>query len=104
MSASSTELGLVLNRLDDLSRMLRGVHVSPWLSSAEAANYLRCSISQIEKLTRRGLLPFSRQDSTSPKSPRLYHRRHLDSYLIGGRNPLTQRISPAEKRLVEELL
>ena len=104
MSSSSTELGLVLNRLDNLSRMLQGVHVSPWLTSKEAADYLRCSTRQIEKLSQLGLLPFRRQDPTSPKSPRLYPRKHLTGFLVSGCNPEEHRLSAAERKLVEELL
>lgn len=76
---------------------------SPWLKTSEAADYLRCSPRKIEDLTSRGLLPFSRQDSTSPKSPRLYNRRCLDGYLISGKNLHSQRLSPEEKRLVKQL-
>ena len=37
-------------------------------------------------------------------SPRLYHRKHLTSFLVAGKNPIKHRLSPEEKRLVEELL
>ena len=95
---------LILARLDDLTRRLDGMHVSPWLNSAEAAEYLRCSPRKVEELTRRGLLSFSRQDPAKSQSPRLYHRKHLDAYLATGRNPVTHRLSKAEKRKVDELL
>ena len=98
------EVSLILNLLDELARRLDGKHVSPWLTTQEAANFLKCSTRQIDSLTDRGLLPFRRQDSTSPKSPRLYHRKHLTAYLIAGRNPESHRLSSEEKRLVEELL
>lgn len=98
------DLGLILNRLDDLARMVQGKHVSPWKTTQEAADYLRCSPRQIEQLTRRGLLPYRRQDPTASKSTRLYHVKHLTAYLVAGRNPTTQRLTPAEKREVEELL
>ncbi len=104
MSAPLTDIGLVLNRLDDIARLVQGKHVSPWLTTQEVADFLRCSTRQIDNLTDRGLLPFRRQDPTSPKSPRLYHRRHLTAYLIAGRNPESHRLSSEEKRLVEELL
>ena len=101
---NDTAVNLILARLDDIARRLDGNHVSPWLTTVEAARYLRCSTRQIERLTSRGLLPFHRQDSTSPKSPRLYHRRHLTAYLVAGRNPVKHRLSPVEKRQVAELL
>lgn len=95
---------IILTRLDDLTRLIQGQHVSPWLTTAEAAAYLKCSARQIEKLTRLGLLPYQRQDPTADKSPRLYHRKHLTAYLVAGRNPQTHRLTPAEKQLVEDLL
>ena len=104
MTDAAFDMDLIVNRLDDLARQLDGRVCSPWLTTSETARYLKCSTRQIERLARRGLLPYSRQDPTSPKSRRLYFRRHLDTYLLLGRNPQTRRLSPAEKRLVEELL
>ncbi len=98
------EAELIINRLDDLARRLDGQHVSPWMTTREAAAFLRCSPRQIESLTAEGLLPYKRQDSTCPRSPRLYHRKYLTGFLVAGRNPTTQRLTPAEKREVEELL
>ena len=98
------DMSLVLARLDDIARRLDGQHVSPWMTTKEAAVFLRCSPRQIESLTTEGLLPYKRQDPTCRRSPRLYHRRHLTAYLVAGRNPVTQRLTPAEKREVEELL
>ena len=77
---------------------------SPWLTSSEAANYLKCSLSQIERLTKSGQLPFSRQNADSDLSPRLYHRRHLDAYLLTGKNLQSQRLTAEEKRLVKQLV
>ena len=104
MSDTAADMGLILARLDSIDRRLDGKHVSPWLTTAEAAKYLRCSPRKVEQLTRLGLLPFQRQDSTCPRSPRLYHRRHLTAYLVAGRNPVKHRLSQEEKRLVQELL
>lgn len=98
------EMGTILNRLDELARRLDGMHVSPWLTTKEAADYLHCSTRKVEELTRRGLLPYRRQVPTSPKSPRLYHRKHLTAYLVAGRNPEKHRLSAAERQEVEELL
>lgn len=104
MSNTAADMTLILARLDDIDRRLDGNHVSPWLTTQEVARYLRCSPRKVEQLTRLGLLPFHRQDSTCPRSPRLYHRRHLTAYLVAGKNAVKHRLSPEEKRLVEELL
>lgn len=97
-------MALILTRLDEIARRLDGGHVSPWLTTVEVADYLRCSPRKVEQLTRLGLLPFHRQDATCPKSPRLYHRRHLTAYLVAGKNPVKHRLTLEEKRLVQELL
>jgi len=76
---------------------------SPWLTTSEAAGYLRCSVSQIDRLTKSGQLPFSRQNPNSQRSPRLYNRHHLDAYVVTGKNLQSQRLSPEEKRLVKQL-
>ena len=102
MSTPLTDMNLILARLDSIDKAIQGV--SPFLTTAEAAGYLRCSPRQIERLTSLGLLPYRRQDATRSKSPRLYHRKHLTAYLVTGRNPIKHRLSPDEKRLVEELL
>ena len=103
MTKPLADTKLILDRLDDLISRMEGCVSSPWFSTAQTAQYLRCSRRKIEDLTRRGLLPFSRQDPTSPKSPRLYHRKHLDTYLIIGKNLQSQRLTPEEKRLVKRL-
>lgn len=77
---------------------------SPWRTTKGAAAYLRCSPSKIEALTNLGLLPFYRQDSTAPRSPRLYHVKDLTAYLITGLNPQKHHLSAQERRIVEELL
>ena len=99
----SLDMSLILTRLNDLARRLEGQATSPWMTTVEAAQYLRCSPRKIEDITHKGLLPFSRQDPTSSRSSRRYHRNHLDAYLLTGKNPVAQRLSPGEKRLVEEL-
>ena len=103
MTKPLADTKLILDRLNDLISRMEGPVSSPWFTSAQTAQYLHCSRRKIEDLTRRGLLPFSRQDPTSPKSPRLYHRRHLDAYLITGKNLLSRRLSLEEKRLVKQL-
>ena len=104
MADSLVDMALILTRLDSIDQRLDGTHVSPWLTTAEAANYLRCSPRKIEDLTRRGLLPFFRQDPISPRSARRYNKRSLTAFLITGQSPQQHRLSPHEKRLVEELL
>lgn len=93
----------ILARLDGIEAALAR-KIGPWLTTLEAADYLRCSARKLEDLASRGLLPFHRQDPTLPKSPRLFHRRHLTAFLFTGRNPVTHRLSNEEKRKVDELL
>ncbi len=104
MSDLEVNMALILALLGDISRQLQGVNTSPWMTTREAAHFLRCSESHINQLTDRGLLPFKRQDPTAPRSPRLYHKRHLIAFITIGRNPVKHRLSPEEKRLVDELL
>lgn len=77
---------------------------TPWMSSKEAANYLRCSSSKVEDLTNAGLLPHRRLDPRSARSRRLYHRRDLTAYLVAGRNPHSSPLSVAEKKQIKELV
>ncbi len=104
MNDTVADTALILARLDSIDQRLDGKHISPWLTTKEAASYLRCSPRQIESLTAEGLLPYKRQDPTCSRSPRLYHRKHMTAYLVAGKNPVKHRLSPEEKRLVEELL
>ncbi len=104
MSDTAADMAMILTRLDDISRQLQGQHSSVWYTTKEAAAYLRCSVSKINQLTDRGKLPFKRQDPTTSRSPRLYHRKDLTAFLVTGCNPRKRRLSPEEKRLVEELL
>lgn len=99
------KLEILSNQLLRIETLLEGAcGISPWLTTAEAASYLRCSVSKIEQLTKRGLLPFQRQDPTHSQSPRIYHRKYLLAFLITGNNCEKHRLSAEEKRLVEELL
>ncbi len=104
MSEDSPDMALIMSRLDDLARQLAGRHLSPWMNTREAAAYLRCSLSKINRLADRGLLPYRRLDADAPRSKRLFHRRDLTAYIITGRNPGTYRLSPAERSLVDQLL
>lgn len=104
MGSDALELGLVMTRLDELSRILRGQRESPWMSTSEAAAFLRCSESKIHKLVAAGDLPFYRQDPSVARSPRLYHRKHLTAFLVTGKNPTVRRLTATEKQEVEELL
>ena len=52
---------------------------SPWLTAAQAADYLSCSVSRIRTLTLTGDLPHHR-DGSRP----LYHRDELDAYVRAG--------------------
>jgi excisionase family DNA binding protein len=94
---------LILSRLERLIEEIRASHTSPWLTTAEAADYLRSSVRHIERLASQGLLPFKRQNPGFPKSPRLFHRKHLTAFIVSGKNPVTDRLTPAEKREIEAL-
>ena len=104
VSESSEEFGLILQRLNEIERLLLRTHVTPWMTSKEAAAFLRISTSKLDTLVAKGLIPYRRIDSEIPKSQRLFHRRDLVGYLVSGSNPQTHRLSPSEKKLVEELL
>ncbi len=52
---------------------------SPWLTAAQAAGYLNCSVSRVRTLTLTGDLPHHR-DGRRP----LYHRDELDAYIRAG--------------------
>lgn len=100
----SEDLSLILQRLYTIERLVRGTRVSPWMTAAEAADFLRISISTLDSLTARVLIPYRRVDPESSTSKRLFHRRDLVGYLVCGHNPKTHRLTQLEKKMVEELL
>ena len=104
MSETAADMDLILSRLDDLVQRMAGLNPTAWLSTEGAARYLGCSVRQVELLTDKGLLPFSRLDPTAPKSARRFYRKHLDAYLILGKNPTIHRLSPDEKKRIKELV
>ena len=104
MCLCDQDVGLLIARLDEIGCFIQQNLASPWMNTADAAKFLRCSVSQIEKLTNAGRLPYYRLNPTAPKSPRLYNRRHLTGFIISGKNPVATRLSPAEKRQVAELM
>lgn len=69
-------------RLDpqDLEAIIRAVRVqSPWLSAEEAADYLRCPVSRIRKLTMTRELPCHRDGRRV-----LYRRSDLEGFILAG--------------------
>ena len=98
----SDSLEMVLARLDQIDISIHRLQ-SPWFTTSEAAEYMRCSVSQTGRLTKSGRLPFTRLNPESQRGPRLYHRKNLDAYLVTGKNNQSQRLTPAEKRQVKEL-
>ena len=68
---------------DDLAVIItavKGMRVqSPWLSATDAAEYLRCPLSRVRKLTMVGELPCERDGRRV-----LYHRQALDDYVRAG--------------------
>jgi excisionase family DNA binding protein len=66
---------LVAERLADRMEARR----SPWLSAAEAADYLRCSLSRVRKLSMLGEVPAHHDGGRA-----LYRRDELDAYIAAG--------------------
>ena len=65
---------------DDLAAIVRAVRVqSPWLTAEEAAEYLRCPLSRIRKLTSTRELPCEHDGSRV-----LYERKKLDKFIHHG--------------------
>ena len=52
---------------------------SPWMTTIEAAEYLRCPRSRVFDLTSQGRLRVHKDGARS-----LYLKQHLDDYLAGG--------------------
>lgn len=94
---------VILDRLNQIERLILDGVGSPWLQTKEAAAYLRCSLSKFEDLSQRGRFPYCRLDVSAPKSRRLYHRKHLAAYLLTGKNARVDRLGNREKKMVEEL-
>jgi excisionase family DNA binding protein len=62
-----------------LARRVPSAPRSPWLTVAEAAEYLGCGRQRVYDLKSSGRVP-SAQDGTRP----LFHRAVLDAYLASG--------------------
>jgi excisionase family DNA binding protein len=52
---------------------------SPWLDAREAADYLRCPVSRVRRLTMTGDLPTHRDGRRV-----LYRRSELDAFIAAG--------------------
>lgn len=68
--AAEVERALAVRRTDA---------ASPWLSAQEAADYMKCPLSRIRRLTMQRALPVHR-DGTRV----LYLRDELDAFIHGG--------------------
>ncbi|UCH11494.1 MAG: helix-turn-helix domain-containing protein [Fidelibacterota bacterium] len=100
---SDTEV--ILMHLDSLEELfIKTVPTTPWMTTKEAAEFLRCSVSKVEQLVYKGLLPYKRLDVTCERSPRLFHRKHLAGYLVAVRNPERYRLPPTDQKKVDDLL
>ena len=104
MSPDAQGIDLILNRLDGLARIIQGKLVSSWLTTREAAAFIRCSKSKIDRLVAAGDLRFYRQNPSVARSPRLFHRKDLTAFLVTGKNPAFHRLTHAEKQQVEDML
>lgn len=66
----------------EVRRQLDAMHrdtVSPWLTAAEAAVYLRCPVSRVRRLTMMDRLPVHRDGRRV-----LYLRDELDAFIRAG--------------------
>ena len=105
MSNCTSDTELILMHLWDIERLLsKAIPSTPWMTTKEAAEFLRCSVRKVEDLVYKGLLPYKRLDVAAEKSPRLFHRQHLTGYLVAERNPVQPRLSPTERKMVEDIL
>ena len=103
MKDMEEKLDVILDGIEKILHTLVRLDPSPWMTTSETARYLRCSITKIDQLTSSGLLPFRRLDPRASRSPRIYHKRDLTSFLVTGRNPHIKPLKPAENRAVAEL-
>ena len=60
-------------------RLNGGNGPAPWMTAEEAADYLRCSISRLRKLTMLKLVPAHRDGGRV-----LYQREDLNAFIAGG--------------------
>ena len=103
MKEMEEKLDVILDGIEKILSTLVTHDPSPWMTTSEAARYLRCSESKLEELTNAGLLPHRRLDPRSSRSRRLYHRNDLAAYLVTGRNPHSSPLRAHERRIVKEL-
>lgn len=66
---------------EDLEAILNAIRriQTPWLTAAEAAQYLRCSLSRVRKLTMTREIPHEKDGSRV-----VYHREALDGFIRAG--------------------
>lgn len=77
-SELADKLGMSVNELlHEVERMHE--ERSRWLTAKEAAEYLRCPLSRVRKLTMTGDLPVHRDGRRV-----LYRREELDGYIRNG--------------------
>ena len=76
---------------------------TPWLTTREAATYLRCSVRKVDQLSATGLIPYKRQDHTLHQSSKLFHRKQLTAFIVAGKNSSKQRLTTSERKQVDEL-
>ena len=74
--------------------------VQTWYTSAEAAEYLRCSVRTIGRATQLGKLRSERLQTGGSRRSVRFHRRWLDAFVLGFN---AKKLSPTQKRLLEDL-
>ena len=85
---------LIISIREDLST------VQTWYTTAEAAEYLRCSVRTIGRARQIGTLRFERFDTGGSKGGVRYHQRWLDAFILGFN---ARKLSPTQKRILDNL-
>jgi len=103
MTKVEEKLEMLIEEIRNLPDKISESSMNPWMTSKEAARYLRCSVSKLEDLTSAGMIPFHRLDPRSRRSARLYHCKELATYLVTGRSLQANPLTASERRQVKEL-
>jgi excisionase family DNA binding protein len=74
--------------------------VQTWYTTAEAAEYLRCSVRTIGRASQTGKLRSGRLQTGGSRRSVRFHRRWLDAFILGFN---ARKLSPTQKRLLDNL-
>lgn len=76
LALEASDIEAIAARVADL---VANQHLSPWLNTEGAADYLACPVSRVRKLTMTGQLPSYKEGGR-----RLYNRSELDAFIVAG--------------------